>query len=56
VLVQTAYADGCEAFNASTRTCAACGHVHPAIDLSAFGWREIAAELASEEPVAAAHG
>jgi len=56
VVVQTAYADGCDGFNGSTRTCAACGHVHPKIDLSAFRWREIAAELASQEPVAAAHG
>jgi hypothetical protein len=49
VLVQTAYADGCEAYNSAGRTCGACGHAHTALDLSGFAWREIAAELARED-------
>jgi hypothetical protein len=49
-LVQTAYADACDAYNASaaTRTCTACKHEHAPIDLSPFQWREIAEELAGE--------
>jgi mannose-6-phosphate isomerase-like protein (cupin superfamily) len=49
-LVQTAYAEACDAFNASpaTRTCKACGHEHAAIDVSPYHWREIAEEVAGE--------
>ncbi|MBV8227512.1 MAG: hypothetical protein JO232_20235 [Verrucomicrobia bacterium] len=45
--------DGCwksfEAFNqdAAHRTCAGCGTLAPAIDLSEFRWRDIAAELST---------
>jgi AraC-like ligand binding domain len=49
VLVQTAYADGCEAFNASPRACASCGNVHAAVDTNAFHWRAIAEEIGAEE-------
>ena len=54
VPVQTAYADACETFNTSTadRTCRSCAHVHPPLDLSAFRWREIAAELAADDSAA----
>ena len=55
ILVQAAYADACDAYNGSAalRTCKACGHAHSEIDVSAFHWRDIVAELAGE-PVAAA--
>lgn len=48
-LPQSAYQRACESFNttAAARTCSECGHQHPPIDLSAFGWGRITAELAS---------
>lgn len=57
-LPQEGYARACEAFNADDqrRTCGACGHVHPAIDLDGFRWRAIAAELrAQAAPAALTH-
>jgi hypothetical protein len=55
VLLQQAYADGCDAYNASAsaRTCTACGHVHSPIDLAGFTWREIVLELAADDPAPA---
>ncbi|HUY18587.1 MAG TPA: hypothetical protein VMV15_05110 [Candidatus Binataceae bacterium] len=44
---QDGYWQSCQAFNedAAHRTCAGCGTVADQIDLSAYRWREIAAEL-----------
>ena len=50
-LPQNGYWKSCEAFNdeVAHRTCAGCGTVAAAIDLSGFRWRNIAAELSSAE-------
>jgi 3-hydroxyanthranilate 3,4-dioxygenase len=47
VLPQEGYLRATTAFNTDSakRTCAACGHVHPTIDLDAFRWATIAREL-----------
>jgi 3-hydroxyanthranilate 3,4-dioxygenase len=49
-LPQEGYLRAVRAFNASptARTCPACGHGHPEIDLSAYRWAEIAQELRAE--------
>ena len=49
-LPQEGYARACDAFNAddNARTCAGCGTQHPAIDLSPYDWREVAAEIRSD--------
>ena len=48
-LPQNGYWKSCEAFNdeVAHRTCAGCGTMTAAIDLSGFRWRDIAAELSS---------
>ena len=47
VLLQRAYAHGCEDFNdkIASRPCPACGHVATRIELSEFRWQELAQEL-----------
>ncbi len=37
-----AYADAVQAYNATPRTCASCGHVHGPVDLAGFRWAELA--------------
>jgi 3-hydroxyanthranilate 3,4-dioxygenase len=49
-LPQEGYLRACAGFNADERrrTCARCGSLHPSIDLDAFRWQAIAAELRSQ--------
>jgi 3-hydroxyanthranilate 3,4-dioxygenase len=56
-LPQEGYLRACETFNADERrrTCGTCGAVQPPLDLGAFRWPAIAAELRSASPVAVAH-
>ena len=58
IVVQLAYADGCDAFNAEPRTCGNCGTTHPPVDVRPYRWREVAADVASAPvpPEAIAHG
>jgi hypothetical protein len=53
-LPQEAYLRIASAFNADSgrRTCVKCSKVHPALDLSAYRWKAIAAELKAETPAA----
>jgi hypothetical protein len=44
-IVQRAYLDAVHAFNASPRTCASCGRVHPVADLGDIAWAETAKAL-----------
>lgn len=46
--VQDAYLAAVHAFNASARTCAACGTVHPAAELGDIAWAETAKALRSD--------
>jgi hypothetical protein len=54
-LPQEGFARASAAFNADEgrRTCARCGSVHPTIDLDAFRWQAIAAELRAHAPTPA---
>ena len=44
-IVQAAYLAAVEAFNASARTCASCGAVHPPVELGDTAWDQVAAAL-----------
>lgn len=48
---QAGYQSACEQFNADAtlRQCKACGHEHPAVDLSPFRWAAIAEKLSEPE-------
>jgi hypothetical protein len=44
-IVQAAYLAAVDAFNASARTCASCGAVHPPAELGDTAWAQVAAAL-----------
>ncbi len=44
-VVQAAYLAAVQTFNASARTCASCGQVHPAAELGDIAWADTAAAL-----------
>jgi hypothetical protein len=44
-IVQAAYLAAVQAFNASARTCASCGAVHPPAELGDTAWDQVAAAL-----------
>jgi 3-hydroxyanthranilate 3,4-dioxygenase len=51
-LSQEGWLDAVQAFNddPQKRSCAACGHTHPPVDLTPYRWRDIAHELRTPEP------